>query len=124
MLPGSTWSLSGMAEQMAWHSAWPLSLLFFSTLSIRLILREKKNDEKNEGLMISGCRDTAIMQSMMDQSRILKLRGSESVPHPSWINNFLPLRIGRVVLSIWSDYPIDFWIFASFSFQAVLQDQK
>lgn len=34
----------GRGQQMAWHPAWPRSLLLFSTLFIRLILRGKKND--------------------------------------------------------------------------------
>lgn len=61
---------------MAWHPAWPRSLLLSSTLFIRLILREKKNDG-GKTQIDELCGDTAIMQSLTERSRILKRRGSE-----------------------------------------------
>lgn len=121
-LPGSTWSLSGMAKQMVWHSAWPCFLIFlFYALYPFNPAREKEG--RIAELRLQGyCNH--------DWSRIIKLHGSESqICASSKLDQelFIPQIfgvIGSIGLSIQIDYPVGFWLFAYFSLQAVFQDQK
>lgn len=89
---------NGQADGLALDVA-TLSAFLFSMLSIRLILREKKNVENWTDWWIEA---VGILQSC---SRWRTGAGYEScldlnptaVPHPSWIKNVLSLRIGRTV---------------------------
>lgn len=67
---------TGQADGLALGVA-TVSAFLFHTLHPFNHVKEKEW-WKEDGLMNWGCRDTAIMQSMMERSRILKLRGAES----------------------------------------------